>query len=158
MPDTAPAPRGTCLAFDFGEKRIGVAQGSAETATAHPLSTIFGGGNEQKFAAIAALIKNGSPTTSSSACLSTATAPNTNSPASPANSVAACTSGLPCRLLRRRTPHLPFGREPARRSARVRQKTKIRPRQRRRAGDSVWLFRQRRGGTAGRRRVKSGTR
>ena len=56
MPDTAPAPRGTCLAFDFGEKRIGVAQGSAETATAHPLSTLSGGSNEQKFAAIAALI------------------------------------------------------------------------------------------------------
>lgn len=61
MPDTAPAPRGTCLAFDFGEKRIGVAQGSAQTATAHPLSTVSGGGNEQKFAAIAALIREWQP-------------------------------------------------------------------------------------------------
>ncbi len=61
MPDTAPAPRGTCLAFDFGEKRIGVAQGSAETPTAHPLSTVSGGSNEQKFAAIAALIKEWQP-------------------------------------------------------------------------------------------------
>nr|WP_115309230.1 Holliday junction resolvase RuvX [Kingella potus] len=61
MHATIPAPPGTCLAFDFGEKRIGVAQGGAETATAHPLATVSGDSNEKKFAAIAALIKEWQP-------------------------------------------------------------------------------------------------
>ena len=48
-------PHGTTLAFDFGETRIGVAQGDAEVGIAHPLATISGEGNDKKFAAIAAL-------------------------------------------------------------------------------------------------------
>ena len=61
MPDIFPAPQGTCLAFDFGEKRIGVAQGSAEVGIAHPLSTVSAEANETKFAAIAALIREWQP-------------------------------------------------------------------------------------------------
>ena len=61
MPDVFPAPQGTCLAFDFGEKRIGVAQGSAEVGIAHPLSTVSAEANETKFAAIAALIREWQP-------------------------------------------------------------------------------------------------
>ncbi|MFN7085174.1 MAG: Holliday junction resolvase RuvX [Burkholderiales bacterium] len=44
------------LAFDFGEKRIGVAVGDTETGLAHPLTTIAAGDNRSRFAAIAALI------------------------------------------------------------------------------------------------------
>ena len=39
------APIGTTLAFDFGEARIGVAEGDAEVGTAHPLATVTGEGN-----------------------------------------------------------------------------------------------------------------
>jgi putative Holliday junction resolvase len=47
---------GTVLAFDFGEKRIGVAVGDTLLKLAHPLTTISAESNEQRFAAIAALI------------------------------------------------------------------------------------------------------
>ena len=49
-------PKGTALAFDFGEARIGVAQGDAELGLSHPLSTVTGGSNDEKFAAIAKLV------------------------------------------------------------------------------------------------------
>lgn len=60
MPDI-PAPAGSALAFDFGTIRIGVAEGSAETRTAHPISTITGESNEAKFAAVDKLIAEWQP-------------------------------------------------------------------------------------------------
>ncbi len=48
---------GTVLAFDFGEKRIGVATGETILKVAHPLTTINAEKNEAKFAQIGALIK-----------------------------------------------------------------------------------------------------
>lgn len=53
--------RGTVLAFDFGEKRIGVAVGEWELCQAHPLTTIVGEANRERFAAIAALIEEWRP-------------------------------------------------------------------------------------------------
>lgn len=54
-------PYGCVLAFDFGKVRIGVAQGHSETRMAHPLTTITGKSNEQKFVAIAQLIEQWQP-------------------------------------------------------------------------------------------------
>lgn len=48
--------KGAVLAFDFGEKRIGVAVGEWETRTAHPLETIAGEANAPRFARIGELI------------------------------------------------------------------------------------------------------
>ena len=48
---------GTVLAFDFGEKRIGVATGETILKVAHPLTTINAEQNEIKFAQIGELIK-----------------------------------------------------------------------------------------------------
>lgn len=48
--------RGTVLAFDFGEKRIGVAVGEIELAIPHALTVIDAEDNDRRFAAIAALI------------------------------------------------------------------------------------------------------
>ena len=53
--------RGTVLAFDFGEKRIGVAVGEWELRQAHPLTAIVGEANRERFAAIAALIDEWRP-------------------------------------------------------------------------------------------------
>ena len=55
------AKTGTVLAFDFGEKRIGVAVGDVATGIAHPLTTIAAAGNRARFAAIAALIAEWRP-------------------------------------------------------------------------------------------------
>lgn len=55
------APHGTTLAFDFGETRIGVAQGDAEVGTAHPIATVTGEGNEAKFAVIGKLVAEWQP-------------------------------------------------------------------------------------------------
>ncbi len=52
---------GTVLAFDFGEKRIGVAVGEQELQTAHPLATIHAEENARRFAAIAALVDEWRP-------------------------------------------------------------------------------------------------
>jgi putative Holliday junction resolvase len=51
----------TLLAFDFGEKRIGVAVGDSVVGIAHPLATISGEKNEERFGAIAALIAEWKP-------------------------------------------------------------------------------------------------
>lgn len=59
MPDQGL--HGAVLAFDFGEKRIGVAVGDIEVGIAHPLQTISGESNDQRFAAIAALIEEWRP-------------------------------------------------------------------------------------------------
>lgn len=52
---------GTILAFDFGEKRIGVAVGNTLVGIAHPLQTISSEANDARFAAIAALIAEWQP-------------------------------------------------------------------------------------------------
>ena len=61
MPELASHQRGTVLAFDFGQKRIGVAVGESMLAQAHPLTTIRGEGNLERFSAIAALIDEWHP-------------------------------------------------------------------------------------------------
>jgi putative Holliday junction resolvase len=53
--------KGTVLAFDFGEKRIGVAVGEWELAIAHPLLTIDEEGNDARFNLIAQLIAEWHP-------------------------------------------------------------------------------------------------
>ncbi|WP_297955084.1 Holliday junction resolvase RuvX [uncultured Neisseria sp.] len=55
------APAGTTLAFDFGEVRVGVAQGDAEVGLSHPLTTVTGGSNEAKFEAVAKLVDEWQP-------------------------------------------------------------------------------------------------
>lgn len=62
MPEPASTQTGTVLAFDFGEKRIGVAVGEWQLRQAHPLTTIHGEANTERFAAIAALIGEWRPT------------------------------------------------------------------------------------------------
>ncbi len=49
------------LAFDFGEKRIGVAVGDTAVGIAHPLTTIDAAGKQRRFAAIAALLEEWRP-------------------------------------------------------------------------------------------------
>ena len=61
MPELSEQQRGTVLAFDFGEKRIGVAVGEWALAQAHPLTTIRSEANAERFSAIAALIKEWQP-------------------------------------------------------------------------------------------------
>lgn len=52
---------GTVLAFDFGEKRIGVAVGDLSVGIPHPLTTINAEEHRARFAAIAALIDEWRP-------------------------------------------------------------------------------------------------
>lgn len=52
---------GTVLAFDFGEKRIGVAVGDTVLGLAHPLTTIASEKNDHRFSLINALIEKWSP-------------------------------------------------------------------------------------------------
>jgi putative Holliday junction resolvase len=52
---------GTVLAFDFGERRIGVAVGELALRSAHPLQTIDARDNETRFASIARLIEEWKP-------------------------------------------------------------------------------------------------
>jgi len=61
MPDPSVTQKGTVLAFDFGEKRIGVAVGEWALAQAYPLTTIRSELNSQRFAAIAELIREWQP-------------------------------------------------------------------------------------------------
>ena len=56
-----PEPDATLLAFDFGARRIGVAVGTTRLRTARPLTTIDTERNDQRFAAIAALIAEWQP-------------------------------------------------------------------------------------------------
>jgi len=49
------------LAFDFGEKRIGVAGGSLQLGIATPLTTIHALSNQQRFQTIRALIEQWQP-------------------------------------------------------------------------------------------------
>jgi len=52
---------GTVLAFDFGERRIGVAVGELELGSAHPLETIDARDNDTRFAAIGRLLEEWKP-------------------------------------------------------------------------------------------------
>ena len=54
-------PDGTVLAFDFGEKRIGVATGETLLGSAHPLVVIRAESNDDRFAAIGKLIAEWHP-------------------------------------------------------------------------------------------------
>lgn len=56
-----PDIAGTVMAFDFGEKRIGVATGETLLKVAHPLTAINAEENEAKFVRIAALIQEWRP-------------------------------------------------------------------------------------------------
>ncbi|HSD60029.1 MAG TPA: Holliday junction resolvase RuvX [Burkholderiales bacterium] len=60
-PGTRNPGTGTVLAFDFGEKRIGVAVGDTALGVAHPVTTIHAGSNEQRLAAVAALVAEWQP-------------------------------------------------------------------------------------------------
>ena len=51
----------TVLAFDFGEKRIGVAVGDTAVGIAHPLTMIDAADRQRRFAAIAALVEEWRP-------------------------------------------------------------------------------------------------
>lgn len=59
MPEAAV--QGTLLAFDFGEKRIGVATGETLLGSAHPLTTIHAESNDDRFAAIGKLVAEWQP-------------------------------------------------------------------------------------------------
>jgi putative Holliday junction resolvase len=52
---------GSVLAFDFGEKRLGVAVGDLKLKIAHPLTTITSEVNDKRFAAITELISEYRP-------------------------------------------------------------------------------------------------
>jgi len=53
--------KGTLLAFDFGEKRIGVAMGESTLKMAHPLTTINATRNDTRLSAIAQLVAEWQP-------------------------------------------------------------------------------------------------
>ena len=55
------AREATVLAFDFGERRIGVAVGETELGIAHPLEAIDAAANDVRFARISALIEEWRP-------------------------------------------------------------------------------------------------
>ena len=59
----ATSPDATVLAFDFGTLRIGVAMGNTLLRSAQPLVTIDDERTDERFAAIAALIKEWQPGT-----------------------------------------------------------------------------------------------
>ncbi|MEO7761274.1 MAG: Holliday junction resolvase RuvX, partial [Casimicrobiaceae bacterium] len=59
--NTAQPVHGTILAFDFGERRVGVAVGETALALAHPLTTLAVTGKAARFDAIAALIAEWKP-------------------------------------------------------------------------------------------------
>ena len=52
---------GTVLAFDFGERRIGVAVGELQLGVAHPLATIDAEANDIRFSRIEALVNEWQP-------------------------------------------------------------------------------------------------
>ncbi len=59
--DKTKVESGTVLAFDFGERRIGVAVGEHLINSANPLTTINNESNEVRFAAITQLINEWQP-------------------------------------------------------------------------------------------------
>lgn len=62
MPDPAALPaRGTVLAFDFGERRIGVAVGECELRTASALTTLDAETNDARWSGIGRLLDEWKP-------------------------------------------------------------------------------------------------
>lgn len=59
--DASHLAKGTVLAFDFGERRIGVAVGEWELRQAHPLTVIEQRTDGERFSTIAALIAEWRP-------------------------------------------------------------------------------------------------
>jgi putative pre-16S rRNA nuclease len=59
--ESKPLPMGEILAFDFGEKRIGVAVGNPGLGLAHPLATVSGENTEGRFNSISKLIEEWQP-------------------------------------------------------------------------------------------------
>jgi len=59
--DKSQVQTGTVLAFDFGERRVGIAIGEHLIGSANPLTTIDNESNEVRFAVITALIKEWQP-------------------------------------------------------------------------------------------------
>ncbi len=59
MPSAAVAE--TILAFDFGEKRIGVAVGNTITGEARPLTTLHVESNQDRLAAVGILVREWQP-------------------------------------------------------------------------------------------------
>src|SRR5262245_22148418 len=51
-----PPRTGTVLAFDFGERRMGVAVGELELKLAHPLETVHADSDNQRFERIGRLV------------------------------------------------------------------------------------------------------
>jgi len=51
----------TVLAFDFGEKRVGVAVGDKAIGIAHPLTTVIAADKQRRYTAVAALISEWQP-------------------------------------------------------------------------------------------------
>ena len=60
-PPPASAPGTTVLAFDFGEKRIGVAVGDLALRIAHPLATVAAEDNATRFSELGTLIAEWQP-------------------------------------------------------------------------------------------------
>ena len=54
-------PKGTLLAFDFGLKRTGVAQGELEIGIAHPLTTLHAESRAQRLALVDSLVREWRP-------------------------------------------------------------------------------------------------
>jgi putative pre-16S rRNA nuclease len=52
----------TVLAFDFGEKRVGVAVGDTAIGIAHPLTAVNAADKQRRYVAVAALINEWQPT------------------------------------------------------------------------------------------------
>lgn len=61
MPELTAGTTGTVIAFDFGEKRIGVAVGEWQLRQAYPVSVIDAESNERRFAAITTLLAEWQP-------------------------------------------------------------------------------------------------
>lgn len=53
--------RGTVLALDYGERRVGVAVGELEVGLAHPLATLTGASDRARLGALAALVEEWKP-------------------------------------------------------------------------------------------------
>ena len=58
---SAPAPAGTVLAFDFGERYTGVALGETSIGVAHPLGLIVATDSAMRLTEIAALVQEWKP-------------------------------------------------------------------------------------------------
>ncbi|MEX0960558.1 MAG: Holliday junction resolvase RuvX [Burkholderiales bacterium] len=55
------SPRGAVLAFDFGQRRVGVAVGDRDLRIAHPLQTIDAAGSADRLSRIEALVREWKP-------------------------------------------------------------------------------------------------